>query len=68
MNKLTDKQRQEVFQQDAVIKLSTVYNVIRCLDTASTRGAFKANEMTFVGNIHDMLATGLNKAFETNVK
>ena len=68
MDKLTEEQKDQVLKQDASIKLVAVYNIIRCLDVATSRGAFKGNELSFVGTIYDMLNSGLNNAFTAKLK
>jgi len=65
--KLTEKEHKEVLNKDAYIKLDTVLQILKCLDIASSRGAFKGNEMSFVGTLYDSLSKGLNKVFEEEI-
>lgn len=46
----------EVFDQKAVLKISTIVQILKCLETAQSRGAYKAPEMSFVGRIYDGLS------------
>jgi hypothetical protein len=65
---LNEEQKKQVLEKNAVIKLETVYQLIKCLDIATNRGAFKGNELSFVGSLYDMLSKGLNQAFEEENK
>jgi len=65
--KLIEKEHKEVLNKDAYIKLDTVLQILKCLDIASSRGAFKGNEMSFVGTLYDSLSKGLNKVFEEEI-
>ena len=67
-DKLTEEERTKVLETDAIIKLNTVLQIIKCLDISSSRGAFKGNEMSFVGAVYDTLVSGLNKSFDEEYK
>lgn len=65
---LTEKEKKEILETTAVIKLSTVLQIIKTLDVSSKRGAFLASEMSSVGSLYDTLNNGLNQAFEQKIK
>jgi hypothetical protein len=65
---LTEKEKKELLETTAVIKLETVLQIIKTLDVSSKRGAFLASEMSTVGTLYDMLNNGLNQAFEQKIK
>ena len=65
---LTEEERLNVLKKTAVIKLDTVFQILKCFDVASNRGAFKGNELSFVGSIYDTLNAGLNGAFQEEIK
>ena len=67
MDSLTEQDKLEVLEQSATIKLSTINQILRCLDVATSRGTFKGNELTFVGNVYDTLSRGLNQAFSNKI-
>lgn len=60
MEKLTDEQKQAVLDTQLTIKVALVAHICRVIEAATSRGAFKADELTYVGNIYD----GLNKAIQ----
>ena len=57
-----------VLEEKAVLKLSTVIQILKCLETAQTRSAFKANEMSFVGRLYDGLSSFVQKKIEEDRK
>ncbi len=61
---LTEEDKKRVLEKNATIKLDTVFQIIKCLDVASNRGAFRGNELSFVGSVYDTINNGLTKAFE----
>lgn len=61
-DKLTEDDKQAILDKEAVVKLHTVANIIKCIDAACQRGAFKGDEMSFVGTIRDTLNNGVQKA------
>ena len=61
---LTNEEKKEVLETTAMIKLSTVLQIVKTLDVCSKRGAFLASEMSTVGTLYDTLNSGLNQAFE----
>ena len=67
INTLTEEEKKKVLEKTAVIKLDTVFQILKCIDVATSRGAFKGNELSFVGSIHDILNNGLNTAFKEEI-
>jgi len=67
-NVLTEEDKIKVLEKTALIKLDTIFKILKCLDVATSRGAFKGNELSFVGSVHDTLSTGLNAAFQEELK
>lgn len=67
-DKLTEDEKQEILGKEAVIKLHTVAQMMKIIDAACSRGAFRGEEMSFVGQLRDTLNTGLTKATDTFVE
>ena len=63
----TEEERTRVLNKNAYIKLNTVFQILRCLDIASSRGSFKGNELSYVGSVYDTLSNGLNQAFKVEM-
>ena len=64
-DKLTDEEKQIILEKDAIVKIQIIANIIKCFDAACQRGAFKGDEMSFVGNIRDILNIGVQKATQS---
>ena len=60
---LTPKEKEEALERTAVIKLKMVAQMLNCIEVASSRGAFRANELTYVGSLYDVLSKGLQNNF-----
>lgn len=67
-DKLSEIDKQSILEKDAVIKLHVVANIIKCMDAACQRGAFKGEEMSFVGTIRDTLNGGIQKATQAYIE
>lgn len=63
-DKLTEDEKVKILEKEAVIKLHTIAQMIRCIDASCSRGSFKGEEMSFVGQLRDTLNAGINKATE----
>lgn len=68
MDKLTDEEKTQVLENNAIIKFALVVRIMRCIEIASSKGAYGPSEMTFVGGVYDVLLKGLNDAFEEEIK
>ena len=68
MDKLTEKERQNVLQKSAIIKIHTIAQVLKCIEMASSRGAYQPAEMTFIGSVYDILSKGVSQAFESEIR
>ena len=63
-DKLTDDEKTQILEKDAVVKLYTIAHMIKCLDAGCSRGTFKGEEMSFVGQLRDVLSVGISRATE----
>ena len=61
---LSQNEKEEVLNKNVVIKLKVIAQMVNLIDVASSRGAFKGNEMTFVGSLYDSLNKGLEQNFK----
>jgi hypothetical protein len=50
------------------LTLQDLTAILQALETASTRGAWKANELSAVGGLYDRIAAFLNAAREAQAK
>ena len=48
--------------EDEGLSIDDLTNVLRVINTAQQRGAFKANELSFVGGVYDKFATFIRLA------
>jgi hypothetical protein len=64
MDQITEEEKQQILNKSAVIKLITVAQILKCIEIASSRGAYQPSEMIFVGSVYDLLSKGLNDAFQ----
>lgn len=51
-----------VDEVDNGLDIDDLLNVLRMINTATERGAFKANELSFVGKIYDKFSTFVRAA------
>ena len=51
-------------QQEIGLGVEDLTNALRIINTATERGAFKANELSFVGQVYDKFATFVRAAQE----
>lgn len=65
---LTESDKKNILEKEAVISIKMITDIIKVVDTACSRGAFRGAEMSFVGKIYDDLTNGVNKATEAVVK
>lgn len=54
--------------QNPSITIEDLVNVLRIINVASERGAFKAPELSSVGVVHDRIAAFVNAAQKANVE
>lgn len=52
-------------EQESGISIEDLMNVLRIINTSTERGAFKANELSFVGNVYDKFARFIKQTQET---
>ena len=67
MEGLTETERKNALNKTATLKMQTIAQILKCIDISSSRGAFKASEMSFVGSLYDMLSKGLSDAFSVEI-
>jgi len=51
-------------QPDVGLSVDDLMNALRVINTATERGAFKANELSLVGQVYDKFATFVRAAQE----
>jgi hypothetical protein len=51
-------------QSDVGLSVDDLMNALRVINTATERGAFKANELSFVGQVYDKFSTFVRAAQE----
>jgi hypothetical protein len=51
-------------QQEIGLGVEDLMNALRIINTATERGAFKANELSFVGQVYDKFSTFVRAAQE----
>jgi hypothetical protein len=51
-------------QQEIGLGVEDLMNALRIINTATERGAFKANELSFVGQVYDKFTTFVRAAQE----
>ncbi len=52
-------------EQEDGLSVDDLMNVLRVINTSTERGAFKANELSFVGNVYDKFARFIKQAQES---
>jgi uncharacterized protein YggE len=60
----TIEEQKKAFENTAQVRIQTLTQIMKIIDTANKRGAFQASEMSFIGNIYDALSTGVNQAMK----
>ena len=68
MDKLSESQLKEVLEKKITADMSLVYHMCRCLEVSQKRGAYNANELSYVGSLYDKLGAVLNEAVEEVTK
>lgn len=61
-DKYTKQQRKDIFTMEVKVKIYTLYQLCKIIDLAIKRGAFKANEVSFVGTFYDILSKCIKDA------
>jgi hypothetical protein len=49
-------------EQEDGLSIDDLMNVLRIINTSTERGAFKANELSFVGNVYDKFTGFIKQA------
>ena len=60
----TKEEQEEAYKNLAQVRIFTLAQIMKIINTAQTRGAFQGVEMTFIGSIYDSLSKAVNKALE----
>ena len=68
MENLSEEERQKVLKKSVIIKIYTLGQVLKCIELAAGRGAYKPDEMSFVGSVYDILSKGVSQSFEAEIK
>ena len=64
MGDYTPEEQQEAYKNIAKVRVYTLAQIMKIINTASTRGAFQAGEMTLIGSVYDSLSKGVSAAME----
>lgn len=67
-DKITENDKNNILNIDTTIKINTITNTVKCIDAACQRGAFKGEEMSFVGNVRDSLNHIIQKETKKYIK
>lgn len=59
---LTDEQRAAVLEKQVVTKVAVIAQMCKIIEGCQQRGAFKAEEASYVGGIYDALSKVVNDA------
>jgi hypothetical protein len=68
MNSRNEEIRKNAYEKVAQVKVYNLQLILEIIDLASSRGAFKGQELSHVGTVYDILASGVNKAIEISEK
>ena len=60
----TQEEQTEAYKRVVKVRIYTLAQIIKIIDAAQSRGAFKASEMTFVGSIYDSIFKGVSSAMQ----
>ena len=61
---ISNEIKKKAFEMDATVKVFQLNQFAEIINLASTRGAFKGNELTSVGTIYDKLKFAINEAIK----
>jgi hypothetical protein len=64
VRQVNDETKKIAFEKMAQIKIYNLHILAQVIDLACKRGAFSASEASQVGALFDILAVGVNKAFD----
>ncbi len=64
MNEVSEEVRKIAIEKIAHVKIYQLNLIVEIINLASTRGAFKGEELSHVGALYDTLVSGINKALE----
>ena len=64
MSDFTEIEKTEGNKKVANVPIHILVNTLTIIDVANKRGAYKSEELTFVGSIYDILSRGVKSAYE----
>lgn len=60
----TEDEKQKAFKMKAEITIYSLMQIAEIINLSSTRGAFKANELSQIGTLYDKITSGIDNAFK----
>lgn len=63
-NNLTEEQNKEVLEMQVVTKVAVIAQMCKIIEGCTQRGAFKPDEMTYIGGMYDSLSGVLKQSVE----
>ncbi len=64
MNESSEEVRKIAIEKIAHVKIYQLNLIVEVINLASTRGAFRGEELSHIGALYDTLVSGINKALE----
>ncbi len=64
MNEYSEEVKKLAIEKIAHVKIYQINLIVEIINLASTRGAFRGDELSHVGALYDTLVSGINKALE----
>ncbi len=64
MNESSEEVKKIAIEKIAHVKIYQLNLIVEIINLASTRGAFKGEELSHVGALYDTLVSGINRALE----
>ena len=61
---ISDEVKTKAFEKICQVRIYQLFQLAEALNLASTRGAFKGNELSYVGGLFDTLTKGIDQAFK----
>ncbi len=61
---VTEEVKKIAFEKVAQVSIYNLHLIAQIIDLSCKRGAFMANEMSIVGTLFDIIASGVNKSYD----
>jgi hypothetical protein len=60
----SEEEQKKAFEMKAEVKIYNLFQAAKIINLASTRGAFRGDELSHVGSIFDSFTSGVDKALK----